>query len=150
MSPCKSHESARFAPRRRRLDFLQRIAKIGGVLEAAVDGGEADVRDLVEFVELTHHHFADLPRWDFALAQAQDLLHDALDRLVDVFRRHRALVQRALEAIADPLDVEVGARAILLDDLRQAELRVLVGREALLTGGAAPAATNRVAGFRHA
>src|SRR6266567_731287 len=82
--PALTIRSARFAPWRRRLDFFQRVAKIGRVLEAAVDGGEADVRDLVELVELAHHHFADLARWNFALAQAQYLLHDALDRMVDV------------------------------------------------------------------
>ena len=90
-----------------RLDFLQRVAEVGDVLEAAIDRGEADVGDLVELVELLHHHLADLPRWDLALAERQHLLHDALDRLVDVFGRHRTLVQRALEAVADACDVEV-------------------------------------------
>jgi hypothetical protein len=73
-------------------------------------------------------------------------LHDALDGLVDVFGRDRTLVQRALEAVADALGVEIRARAVLLDDLRQPYWR-FVGRKAFLAGNA-PAAADRVAGRR--
>src|SRR5215212_1855238 len=37
-----------------RLDFANRVAKIGDVLEALVHRCEADVADLVELVELAH------------------------------------------------------------------------------------------------
>src|SRR5207248_2233101 len=49
----ESH-SARLAPRRHRLDFLQRVAKVCSILKAAIHRGEADVADLVELVELLH------------------------------------------------------------------------------------------------
>ena len=140
-------DAAPAAALRRRLDFLQRIAEVGDVLEAAVDRREADVGDLVELVELLHHHLADLPRRDLALAERQHLRDDALDRLVDELGRHRPLVQRALEAVAQLADVEVGARAVGLDDLRQPQLDRLVGGEALLAAGAAAAAADRVAGL---
>ena len=136
--------------RRRRLDFLQRVAEIRDVLERAVHRGEADVGDLVELVQLLHHHLADLPRRDLALAERQHLLHDAVDRRVDVLGRHRPLVQRALEADADLRDIEVRAVAVGLDHLRQAQLDGLVGGEALLAGDAAPAPANRIAGLGHA
>src|SRR5216110_1596460 len=99
MSGCSRIRSARLAPRRRRLDFLQRVAKVCSILKAAIHRGEADVADLV-----------------------------------DIFRRHRTLVQRPLKAIAYPAHVEVRARAILLHDLRQSQLGCLVGRETLLAG----------------
>src|SRR5205085_1321779 len=95
-------------------------------------------------------HFADLPRWNFALAQRQHLLHDPVDRCVNVFSGHRPLVQRALEADANALDVEVGAIAVRLHDLRQAQLGGLVGREALLALRAAAAAANRIAWLGYA
>src|SRR5450631_1457265 len=105
--------STRLAARRDGLDFLQCVAEISHVLEAAVHGCKADVRHLVELVELLHHHFADLPRWDLALTEAKDVLYDAFDRLIDILGGHRPLVQRTLETVANPGDVEVGSRAIL-------------------------------------
>src|SRR5439155_11269291 len=119
-------------------------------LKAAIHRGEADIADLVELVELLHDHLTDLTRGNFALAEAEHLLHDALDRLVDIFRRHWTLVQRPLKAVAYPTHVEVRARAILLHDLRQSQLGRLVGSETLLAGEAAPAAPDRIAAFRHA
>src|SRR6478736_93821 len=142
--------SAGLAPRRCGLDFLQRVAKIGDVLEAAVHRGEADVADLVELVELLHHHLADLAGRNLALAQRQHLLDDPLDRLVDVFGRHRTLVQRALEAAANAVHVEVRSRAVLLDDLRQPQLGRLVGRKALLASGTAAAPADGIAGLGNA
>src|SRR5262249_57349142 len=59
----------------------------------------------------------------------------------------RTLVQRALKAVADARNVEIGARAVLLDDLRQPELRILIGRKTLLAGETTPAPANRIAGL---
>src|ERR1700730_12842580 len=55
----------------------------------------------------------------------------------------------ALESVADAIDVEVRARAILLDDLRQSQLRRLVGRESFLAREATPAAADRITRFRN-
>src|SRR5262249_26259387 len=88
---------------RRGNDFLDGVAEIRDVLEASIDGREADVGDLVQLVELLHHHLADLPRADLTLAQAQDALGDPADGLVDVLGGNRALVQGALETGPDAL-----------------------------------------------
>src|SRR5437870_423167 len=141
---------ARLSPRRRGLDFLQRIPEIGDVLEAAVNRRKANVGDLVELVELLHHHLADLARGNLALAQSEHLLHDALDSLVDVLGGHRPFVQCALEAVANAGGIEIGAGSILLDDLRKTQLRRLVGGESLLAGKAAPPSPYGVACFRDA
>jgi len=139
----------RFAAHGARFDFLQRVAEVRSVLKTAVHRCEADVTDLVELVELAHHHLADLARRNLPLAEAQHLLDDAFDGLIDVFGRHRALVQRALETVADARHIEVRARAVLLDHLGQAQLGVLVGREALLARHAAPPPADRIPGFRN-
>src|SRR5207237_10159678 len=126
------------------------LAKILDVLAAAVDGCEADIGDLVELVELLHHHLADLSRRNLALTEGEHLTDDPVDGLVDELRRNRALVQGPLKTIAQLADVEIGPRAVGLHDLRQSELDRLVGCEALLTGRAATAAANRVSRLRHA
>jgi hypothetical protein len=58
-------------------------------------------------------------------------------------------VEGALESIPDAIGVEIRARAILLDDLRQSQLSRLIGRKSLLARKTAPAAANRITGFRN-
>src|SRR5581483_6272429 len=111
---------------------------------------ETYVRHLVEVIELLHHHLADLARRNLALAQRQDLLHDPIHRRVDLLGRNGTLVQRAREAVADLGRIEIRARAIGLDDLRQAQLGILVRGEALLAVLAAAPAANAVARLGHA
>src|SRR5450759_959411 len=89
----------RFAPRA--LDLQNGVAEIVDALEIFVYRGEADVGDVVHFLQLTHYQLADGARLDLALAQGEDARFDAVDRIVDVVRRHRAFVQRAHEAGAD-------------------------------------------------
>ena len=133
-----------------RLDLPERVPEVGNVLETAVDGGEADVGDLVERVELLHDHLADLPRGDLAFAESQHACDDAIDRLVDELGRHRALVQRAPEAFAHLRDVEIRPCPVGLHDLRQTQLDGLVGCESLLAARATAAAANRATGLRDA
>src|SRR5947207_1620715 len=97
---------------RRRFDFLQRVAKIGNILERAINGRKTDVRNLVKLVELLHHHFADLPRWYFALPERKHLLHDPIDCTVDVFGWYRSFVQSALKTYANAFDVKICAIAV--------------------------------------
>jgi hypothetical protein len=58
-------------------------------------------------------------------------------------------MEGTLKSIADAIDVEVGARAILLDDLRQSQLRRFVRRKSFLACKATPAAANRIACLRN-
>src|SRR5215470_11486681 len=126
------------------LELAHRLAEILDVLEAPIDGSKADVGDLVELVELLHHHLADLARRDLALTESQHLTDDPVDGLVDELRRHRPLVQRPLKTVAQLADVETGARAVGLHYLRQPELDRLVGRKSLLAPYAAAATANGV------
>ncbi len=135
---------------RRRLDFLERVPEVGNVLKAAVHGSEADVADLVERVELLHDHLADAPRRDLALAERQHLRDDAIDGLIDEFRGHRTLVQRAPETFAHPRHVEIRACPVGLDDLRQPQLDRLVRREPLLAARAPASPADRAPRLRNA
>ena len=65
--------------------LADRIAKVLDVREAAIDRGEADVGHLVELAQLLHHHLAQPPRIDLALAQGEQLLLDARDGGIDEF-----------------------------------------------------------------
>src|SRR2546430_3752180 len=58
-------------------------------------------------------------------------------------------MESALKSVADPINVEVGARTILLDDLRQSQLRCFVGRKSFLARKAAPPAANRITCLRN-
>src|SRR5688572_3032358 len=131
-------------------DFADRVPEIVDVGEAAVDGGEADVGDLVELAQLLHHHLAQPAGVDLALAQREHLLLDALDGGVDELGGHGPLVQRPLEAGAQLLRRELLAHALRLHDLRHAQLGGLVGREALVANLAAAPPADRVALLAHA
>ena len=118
---------------------------------AAVDRREADVGDLVELVELLHHHLADLPRRNLALAQRQHLLRRCGRRPASTYSVGTGrLCSARWKPMRIFVDVEVGAGAVGLHDLRQPQLDGLVGREALLAGDAAAAAADRVARLGHA
>src|SRR5690606_20979837 len=112
--------------------------------------GKADVGDLVELVELVHHHVADLARRHVAHAEREQSLDDALDRGVDVLGGHRALVQREPQAKHELGAAELGAPPVLLDHLRQPQLEGLVGGEALAALRAAATAPDAGALLVHA
>ena len=61
------------------------------VLEAAVDGGKADIGDLVNKLYALHNHFAYLNRTDLALKCALKLLLDLVSYLFKLGERYRAL-----------------------------------------------------------
>src|ERR1700752_1890762 len=91
------------------------LVKRLNVLEVTVHGGEAHVGDLVEMAQLLHDQLADGARRYLAIAEAAHAVHDAAYRLVDVFARHRALLQRLLHAGAQLHLIERLAAAITLD-----------------------------------
>src|SRR6266436_7993607 len=78
----------------RRPYFLHDFGEFVDVLEAAVDGGEPYVGDLVQPLQLAHHQLAQLLALDFALRRGQQLVLDPADRIIDRLARHRALAQR--------------------------------------------------------
>src|SRR5690242_4065396 len=113
------------------LQPLDLLAKLLHVLEAAIDRREADVCDLVEFLELAHDELADAHRRHLALAAAPHLLDDRAHGRVDLLARHRPLLQRALEAGAELVLVERLAAVVALDHGRQLDFRRLERVESL-------------------
>ena len=75
-------------------DFRKRLLELGEVLEVFIDGGKADVRDLVQALEFLHHQFADITGIDFAAAAGEQLFLDRCDGGVDRFGLHGPLAQR--------------------------------------------------------
>ena len=92
--------------------FAERV----DILEAAVDGGEADIGDFVELVQFVHHEFTDQPRRHFALAQRAQLVADVIHGGIDGFDRHGSFFERLHHARAQLRFVERLARRIALDD----------------------------------
>ena len=119
------------------------LAEIGDVLERAVDRGETHVGDVVELAQLRHHELADAARRQLALGGHAQLVHHRAHRGLDLLLRHRALLQRAVEAEAQLARVEGLAAAVALDDRRQLELDRLERAEALAAGLALAAAADR-------
>src|SRR5487761_2230085 len=118
----------RFAPRA--LDLQNGFAEIVDALEIFVHRGEADVGDVVHFLQFPHHQLAEGARLDLALSQREDARFDAVDGIVDVVGRHRTLVQRAHEAGPDFFTVVGGAVAVRLDHRGHRQFHPLVGGEA--------------------
>src|SRR4051812_13508662 len=61
------------------------------VAEGAVDGGEADVGDLVELAQRRHHLLAEPARRDLLLAELLRAPLDVTGDLLDLHDRHRPL-----------------------------------------------------------
>ena len=110
---------------------LDLVAKRFHVLEAAIDGSEAHVGDLVEMAELVHHELAHESRRDFPFAEAAQAVRDVLDGGIDGIGTDRALLQALHHAATQFLLVEGHAAAILLHHLRQHQFSGLEGGETL-------------------
>src|SRR5687767_3512271 len=111
------------------------------VAEVAIDGCEADVRDLIDSAQLGEHALADQARCDFADALLADLALDFESERGDLVARDRALRDRGAQAVLDLRAVERLAAAIGLDDERHRFFDALVGRVAALAGLAFALAT---------
>src|SRR5438132_12352277 len=120
------------------LDFLE-------IHERPVDGGEANVRHLVQAAQLVHHQLADFTRGNLDLAAGSelglDLVHDAFHRA----GRDLALGGGLHQAGEQLLAVEVVAAAVLLDDVGRHRLDPLVGGETIGALQALAPAADRLA-----
>src|SRR5436305_4851591 len=142
----RPHEVGNGAPSGGRdLDVADELAELVDVLEAAIDGREAHVGDLVDALQLAHHQLAQLRRRHFLRAAVEQLVLDALHRGVDLLDAHRPLAQREGHGAADLGQVELGPCAVLLHHRRQRDLGTLVGGEALVAALAAAAPAHYVA-----
>ena len=101
----------------------------------AIDRREADVGDLVELVELLHHHLADLRATG---SRARPATAPAARCGRSPHRRTRSAPAACAARAGSRRESSSASKserdAVGLDDLRQAQLDRLVGREALLAG----------------
>ena len=116
------------------------------VLELAVDGGEADVGDLVHAAQLVHHLLADGLGRDLAFEGVLQVLLDLLADALELVERHRTLLAGADHTAQDLAPVEALAAAVLLDDDHRQALHRFIGGEALFARQADAAALLRRAG----
>src|SRR5439155_2268395 len=77
------------------------------VHELAVDGGKADVRNLVQVTQAVHHHLSDLLARDLHPARAPQLRLDVVHDRTQPLRRDVALFGRLLQAVEQLLGVKV-------------------------------------------
>jgi hypothetical protein len=131
------------------LHFFYHVMEIIGTLKAPVNGGKANIGDLIQFVEFLHHHFPDFARRDLSFTQAQKLLHNAIDCRINVTGWNRTLMQCAHEAGKQFLAGELCTVTILLYYLGHPQLDRLISRKTFVAGKAATAAAYSVAFLAH-
>src|SRR5947209_3060430 len=144
-SPPSSFARRRARPGARADERLQLLHELGHVLELQIDRREADVGDLVEFLESAHDHLADLRGGPLALRRLLHVLLDGVDDAIELGRRDGPLLAGAQEARHHLVAVERLAPPILLDDHVGDFVNALVGRKAPLAAQALAAAANGVA-----
>src|SRR5687768_15231835 len=96
--------------------ILELRHELANVAEMPVDGGEANVGNFVELLELLHDERTDFVRADFFF---RALLQRALDAIGDRFERrdaHRALFTRLQQARDELLPLEPLPAAVFLHD----------------------------------
>src|SRR4051812_23019274 len=74
-----------------RSDFGDRVLEFSHVLEALVDGGEADIGNLVEALEFAHDQFADVAGRYLARTAGEQVFLDAVNGVVNRGGWHRTL-----------------------------------------------------------
>src|ERR1043165_681860 len=135
----------RARPRARAHQRLQLLHELSHVLELQIDGGEADVGDLVEFLQAAHDHLADLRRRALALRRLLHVLLDGVDDAVELRGRDGPLLAGPKESGHHLVAVERLAPPVLLDDHVGDFVNALVGRDPPLTFQALAAAADGIA-----
>src|SRR5256885_5093138 len=105
------------------------LREVTRLAEVFVDGGEADVGDMVERLEAVHHRLADLACLHF-VAAGFELALDRGDQAVDPLGRNIALAAGNGDRPGKLVAIERLACAILLDHPEIAQLDPLACREA--------------------
>jgi hypothetical protein len=116
-------------PLEHRLDLVD---ELGDVLELAVDGGEADVRDLVDAAQGVHHELPDLLRRHLAVELAVERVLDLRRDLLERVDGDGPLLAGLHETEQDLAPLEGHPRPVLLHDPERRLLDLLVGRVAPL------------------
>ena len=108
--------------------------KVAGIAELAVDRGEADIGDIVHFLEALHDLFSDGGGGDFPAVLLFEFLHDLIDCFFDEFGADGSFLTCFLEAENEFTAIEGFVAAIAFDGSKIFSLNLFVGGEAEVTG----------------
>ena len=108
--------------------------KVAGIAELAVDGGKADIGDIVHFFEALHDLFADGGSGDFTTILLFELFHYLIDGFLDEFGADGAFFTRFLEAENEFATIEGFVASITFDGSKVFTLNLFVGGEAVVAG----------------
>src|SRR5215813_7998299 len=134
--------SALFAQSDQSFEFVH---ELGDVLKFQVDGGEADIGDLIKVFQAAHDHLADFRCRAFALRRSLHEGFDCIDYSFELGGRDGAFLAGAKQSRHDFVAVERFAPAIFLDDHVWDFVDPLVGGESPLAFQALAAAAYRIA-----
>jgi len=116
--------------------------ELGGIAEAAVDGGKAEKGDLIELFELIHYFAANHSRGDFALIFGIDFLNNAIDQQFNLGFGNGALDGGMLHRSLEFLAVEVFMPAIPFQYAEGGFHHFFIGGEPMAALGTDPATAN--------
>jgi len=121
------------------LEPLDLVLELVDVLEAAVDRGEAHVRNFVERPQLFHDQLANQPGRNFALTHGAEFVNEVPNGLLELVAGNRALLESTHHAVAQFVFIKRLAAAVVLDQPRHDEFSGLEGRETFIARQALPA-----------
>ena len=111
-------------------DFADKIA---GVAELPIDGGEANISDIIHLFEAIHDFFPDGGGGNFPAVLLFELLHDLIDRFFDQFGADGAFFTGFLEAEDEFAAVKGLVSSIAFDGAEVFPLNLFVCRESIVT-----------------
>ena len=124
--------------------MIDHLTEFVHILEAPIDGGKADVCDVVKACKFRHDAFADQAGGNFAFTGPEKFLFDSGNRGLDPFNVDRALFQGSEHAGSKFVFAEGFAISVALDDAGQGELNGFKRGESLPTFRAFTPPTNLV------
>ena len=120
-------------------DFADKIA---GIAELPVDGREANICDIIHFLEAVHDFFADGGGGDFPPVLLFKFFHHLIDGFFDKFGADGAFFAGFLEAKNELTPVKRFITAIPFDGTKIFTLNFFVGGKAVVAGKTLPTTTD--------
>ncbi len=108
--------------------------KVAGIAELSVDGGKADIGNVVHFFEALHDLFADGGGGDFTTILLFEFLHDLINGFLDEFGANGTFFACLLEAENEFTTIERFVTSITFDGSKIFTFNLFVGGEAVVTG----------------